>query len=76
MRTLIDHFNVLYPAYAAHRVQGRLRVEEMEAEDKEHYVRRLLIDNFDGWQIPHIISKTNTELYQKCQTGTGRQGLS
>lgn len=69
MRTLIDHFNVLYPAYAAQRVQGRLRVDEMEAEDKEHYVRRLLIDNFDGWQIPHHISKTNTELYQKCQTG-------
>lgn len=68
MKTLIEHFNILYPAYSAQAIVGAtVTVEECEAEDKQHYVRRLHITDFNGWQIPHEISKTNTQLYQLCQ---------
>lgn len=76
MKTLIDDFNILYPAYSAKQVSGTVTVEESEAEDSAHFVRKISIDQFDGWQFPHEISKENSSLHKSCQAGASGKLMS
>lgn len=67
MKTLIEHFDKLYPNYSSKEFEGCHVVREKENEcDKAFH--ELTINDIEGYEIPNKIAKDSTSFYTKANS--------
>ena len=67
MKTLIEHFDLLYPKYSSAAFRNCCVVKEKE-NAKENAFLELKINGIDGYEIPNMVVKDVTSFYAKAQS--------
>ena len=68
MKTLIEHFDLLYPKYSSAAFRNCCVVKEKE-NAKENAFLELKINGIDGYEIPNMVVKDVTSFYAKPLIG-------